>query len=71
MVCDRLQHVDSERIVCVFIITVIFILASKLTIVRIIVHSHLDSYLRRETQRTLIVDILGVKDAIIFVRSFA
>ena len=71
MVCDRLQHVDSKRIICVVLVTVVFVLAAILAIGFHVI-SHLDSLLRRETQGTLIVDILGVEDtAVIFMSSFA
>ena len=58
MVCDRLQHVDPKRSF-VFFIAIVFVVATILTTAGI-VSSHLDSLLRRETQGTLIVDILGV-----------
>ena len=70
VVCDRLEHMDSKRIVCVVIVTVVFIRAAILTI-GFHVSSHLDSLLRRETQGTLIVDILCVEAAVILMSSFA
>ena len=62
MIRDRLQHVNTERVICVIIITVVFILAAKRTIVYICIISHLGSELWRETQGALIVNVLGIKD---------
>ena len=62
MIRDRLQHVNTERVICVIIITVVFILAAKRTIVYICIISPLGSELWRETQGALIVNVLGIKD---------